>query len=48
MTAAALRHSILRHIRNAFALGWSSRLGLAARAFANMLRVRLILLRAAA
>ncbi len=48
MTAAALRHRILAHIRMAFRLGWSTRLGLAARAFANALRVRLILLRCAA
>jgi hypothetical protein len=31
----------------AFRLGWSTPLGLAARAFANMLRVRLLLLRVA-
>lgn len=47
MTAAALRHRILHHIRMALRLGWSTRLGLAARAFAAMLRARLVLLRAA-
>jgi hypothetical protein len=48
MTIQQIRHSILRHIRNAFALGWSSRLGMAARAFAALLKARLVLMRAAA
>jgi hypothetical protein len=44
---SALRQRVLHHIRMAFRLGWSTPLGLAARAFANMLRVRLLLLRVA-
>ena len=46
-TIKQLRHRILAHIRNAFALGWSTRLGLAARAMANKLRVKLMLMRIA-
>ena len=47
MTITQLRHSILRHIRNAVRLGWSSRLGIAAREFAALLRARLAIARAA-
>lgn len=47
MNATALRHRILHHLRMAVRLGWSTRLGHAAREFADMLRVRLLLLRVA-
>lgn len=45
--AAQLRQRILHHLRQAVRLGWSTRLGHAAREFAALLRARLVLLRAA-
>lgn len=48
MNATTLRQRILHHIRMAFRLGWSTPLGLAARAFAALLRARLAIVRAAA
>lgn len=48
MNIATLRQRILHHIRQAVRLGWSSRLGVAAREFAALLRARLTILRAAA
>lgn len=46
--AKNLRHRILAAIRHAFALGWTTRLGYAARAYAAHLKARLVILRAAA
>jgi hypothetical protein len=48
MTAQHLRHRIFAHIRMAVRLGWSTRLGQAAREFVALLKARLLLLRAAA
>lgn len=48
MNVSYLRHRVLHHLRMAFRLGWSTPLGLAARAFAALLRARMAILRAAA
>lgn len=46
MTITQLRHRILHHLRMAVRLGWSTRLGIAAREYSALLRARLAILRA--
>ncbi len=50
MSAQQLRHRILHHLRMALRLGWAGneRLARAARAFAALLKARLVILRASA
>jgi hypothetical protein len=48
MNVTTLRQRILHHIRMAVRLGWSTRLGQAAREFVALLKARLAIVRAAA
>lgn len=47
MTIHDMRRRVLAHIRMAFALGWSTPLGLAARHRAALMRAQLVIARAA-